>query len=96
METKVKQLQTNVKEGNHDSSNKEIVKREAVKDTPFTVITYEGYHFGVLGEHRITEKYNSKKELIKKLKAFTWNRVIQVLMILDNQKEKLAQVKKNK
>jgi hypothetical protein len=95
MVTKVKQLQTNVEEDKKDSS-REIVQREAVKDTPFTVISYEGYHFGVIGEHRITEKYNDKKVVIKKLKEFSWNRVIQVLMILDNQKEKLAQVKTNK
>jgi hypothetical protein len=95
METKVKQLRTNVEEDKNQSS-KEIVKREAVKDTPFTVISYEGYHFGVIGEHRITDRYNDKKVVVKKLKEFSWNRVIQVLMILDSQKEKLAQVKTNK
>ena len=93
METKVKQLQQNVDQvdNSESSSKKELIKREDVKDSPFTIISLDGYHFGVLGDYRITEKTNDKKKLRQDLKKFTWNRLIQVMMILENQREKISQ-----
>jgi vacuolar-type H+-ATPase subunit F/Vma7 len=56
----------------------------------------EGYHFGVMGDYRITEKSNSKKEIKKQLENITWNRIIQVVMILNEVKEKLTTKTENK
>ena len=64
--------------------NKELITRKQVKDSPFEVIgiTDKKEFFAVLGEYRITEKFNSEKEAIKEVKGISWNRVIQVMMIL--------------
>jgi len=92
VDTKVKQLQTNVKEvAKEGSSKEELIKRVQIKDSPFEVITQDGYSFGVMGNYRLTEKSNDAKEVAKELKKITWNRVIQIVMILDEVKNKIKQ-----
>ena len=76
---------------NKDSS--ETIKREDVKDSPFTIITIEGKSFGTMGEYRLTEEGNIK-DIRKQLKTITWNRVIQVVMLLDEMKNNLKTKKK--
>lgn len=92
-ETKgLKQLQVNAEEVvSKDSS--ETIKREDVKDSPFTIITIEGKSFGTMGEYRLTEEGNIK-DIRKQLKTITWNRVIQVVMLLDEMKNNLKTNKK--
>lgn len=63
-------------------SNSEIIKRKDIKDTPFTVITVNKEHFGSMGNYRITEKYKTRDAVERELKKVTWNRVIQVIMLL--------------
>lgn len=78
-------IKLNAKKANKQKSNSnELIERENINNTPFTIITMEGYSFGVLGEYRITEKNNSKEEIRKELEEITWNRIVQVLMILIN------------
>lgn len=90
VDTKVKQLQTNAEKVNkEDSGKEELIKRTQVKDSPFEVITQDGYSFGVMGNYRLTEKSNDAKEIAKELKKITWNRVIQIVMILDEVKSKI-------
>ena len=84
-----KESQMNVKEVSKDDYSEGTVKRENVKNTPFQIVSMEGYHFGVMGDYRITEKNNNKKEVKKELSEITWNRLIQVMMILNEVKEKL-------
>jgi hypothetical protein len=95
VDTKVKQLQPNVeKVAKEGSSNEELIKRVQIKDSPFEVITQEGYSFGVMGNYRLTEKSNDAKEVAKELKKITWNRVIQIVMILDEVKSKIKKQEK--
>ena len=92
-DTKVKQLQPNAKKVNKEESlNEELIKRKQITDSPFEVITRDGYSFGVMGNYRLTEQnYNKNQveEVNKELEKVTWNRVVQVIMILDEIKEKL-------
>ena len=92
-ETKgLKQLQVNAEEVvSKDSS--ETIKREDVKDSPFTIITIDGKSFGTMGEYRLTEEGNIK-DIKKQLKTITWNRIIQVVMLLDEMKNNLKTNKK--
>ena len=56
------------------------------------MITRDVYSFGVMGNYRLTEQNYSKnqvKEVSKELEKITWNRVVQVIMILDEIKDKL-------
>jgi hypothetical protein len=71
-----------------DSLSKEMIERDEIKDSPFTVITMEGQSFGVMGDYRLTEKSDTKEEVIEKLEKITWNRIIQVMMILKEVDEK--------
>jgi len=81
---------------NKDSSNEQLVKREPIKDSPFVVISIEDKkHFGVMGEYRVTEEMESKEKVEKELKKITWNRMIQVIMILDEIKSKDEDFNKN-
>lgn len=62
----------------------ELLSRKEIKDTPFQVVSIaeENKHFAILGEYRITEKYDTAKEAEKEVVKMTWNRIIQVMMIL--------------
>jgi lipopolysaccharide assembly outer membrane protein LptD (OstA) len=86
METlQLKKSSQNVKEVNKkDSStkNEELIQRLQVPESPFTVITAEGKSFGVMGEYRITEDYDDKEDVRNELEKITWNRMVQVFMIL--------------
>lgn len=73
-------------------NNEELIHRTDVKDTPFTIITLPKKQFGVMGEYRVTEPltYRNEKEKkanIKKLKddlqRVTWNRIIQIITIIN-------------
>ena len=84
---KVKSLQNtreNVENTNNSnySKNEELIKREDIKDSPFTMITTEEGTFGVMGKYRITE-FGTTKEVKAELKKITWNRIIQVIMLIN-------------
>lgn len=87
-DTKVKQLHTNVNQDIKEDSSIDI-QRESIKNSPFEVITIDGYSFGSMGDYRLTEKGNDKKKIKKELEKITWNRVIQVFMILNELKDKI-------
>lgn len=72
----------------NDSLSSEMIERDEIKDSPFTVISMNGESFGVMGDYRLTEKSGSKSEIIEKLEKITWNRIIQVMMILKEVDEK--------
>ncbi len=59
-----------------------MIERKDVKDTPFTIITIEGESFGVMGEYRVTEKYDSAVKAESEVRKVTWNRMVQVMLIL--------------
>ena len=89
-ETKVRQLHTNVNGTDKKNSGKEeLVKREKIKDSPFEIITQQGTSFGIMGDYRVTEQYKKKAEVKKELSKITWNRIVQVIMILEEVKTKL-------
>ena len=94
-ETKVKQLQPNVGKINPDySNNEELIKRLNIKDSPFEVITKDGESFGVMGNYRLTEPGKNAETIKQELENITWNRVIQVVMILDEIKNKIKKEEK--
>jgi len=70
------------KESSKVDDRTELVQREEIKDTPFTLITIDGKSFGAMGGFRLTEQAGSKAEIRKELKKVTWNRLIQVMMIM--------------
>lgn len=94
-ELKQEESQLSVKEPRRENSSgtEELIKRDTIKDSPFEVITQNGYSFGTMGQYRLTEPTTDKRRLKKELEKITWNRVIQVIMILEEMKDKLKEVK---
>jgi DNA-binding HxlR family transcriptional regulator len=72
-----------------DSGTKELIKREEIPNSPFHVITIKGESFGVMGDYRLTEKGESAEEIKKELSKITWNRIVQVIMLLEEVKTKI-------
>lgn len=69
----------NVKKTDKQNSSNEIMKYKNIEDTPFTIVSQNKEHFGIIGNHRITESYKNIEELEKNLKEFSWNKVTQVI-----------------
>lgn len=89
--SKLKQLQPNAKKVNNKDSGdgNQTITRKEIKDSPFHVITIDGESFGVMGDYRLTEKSADESEVIKELEKFTWNRIVQVVMLLEEVRTKL-------
>lgn len=79
---KSKKSTKNVKTQDNSNCSKELIKREDMKDSPFQVVTTKGQSFGIMGEYRITEMYETVEEVKRELERMTWNRLVQVVMIL--------------
>lgn len=81
---------TNVENMNNKSFNYELLEREEVKGTPFTVIKgdienntqFEGWGI-FFGKYLMETPYKTKNEAIKEAKKVTWDRVIKVISILN-------------
>lgn len=61
---------------------KELIKRYDVDGSPFVIIKVEGKYFGSMGNFRITEPAKSKKEIEEVLRDMSWNRIVQIMLIL--------------
>ena len=94
--TTLENLSMNVKEVNNTDSGNETIVRKEMENSPFTIITIEEESFGVMGQYRLTETYKTRKEVEEELNKMTWNRLVQVFMILNELKEKTELTEKNK
>lgn len=91
-DTELKQSQANAeKTHNKDSgtSENQTIKRVEIPDSPFHVITIDGESFGVMGDYRLTEKSASETEVREELSKITWNRIVQVVMLLEEVRTKI-------
>jgi hypothetical protein len=71
-----------------NSGNQELIKRTEMANSPFEIITTEEGSFGVMGKWRITE--TSTEEIIKtELEQITWNRIVQVIALINEAQKEL-------
>ncbi len=84
---KVQKSSINAKSTDKKGSNSKMIKREEMKDSPFTIVTVDKRSFGVMGQYRITEEYATKSAVRTELEKVTWNRIIQVIMLLNKKLE---------
>ena len=64
------------------------LSRHEVEESPFTVVgNDENGWVGTMGKYRITEQFDSKEEAIKDVEVITWNRIVQVLILVNQLKE---------
>lgn len=70
--------------------NSELVRRKKVENTPFEIISIneQNEHFATLGEYRLTERYKTAEAAEQEVSKITWNRVIQVMMIINEKLKK--------
>lgn len=79
------QLQTNANE-EHNNASFEIIHREHVEDTPFTMIMLqEGDCFIACGNYRLTERIGHVKAL-ELIDGKDWNLIMQLIDIVCNYK----------
>lgn len=94
--TQSQDIQQNVAEAHkqNSNSNTELYERTHIKDTPFVVIrdTQRALSWGVMGKYRMTEEYIDHLQCIEDLTKITWNRIIQVLICLNHDQEKMNQL----
>jgi len=55
------------------------IKYFHIENSPFTIVKEKEQYFAVLGKHRVTENYESKKECEEETLKMTWDRVTQVV-----------------
>lgn len=65
-----------------DQKSTELIKRHEIDNTPFQIIETEEKCFGAMGKFRITEFFKTKEEVEKELTPMTWDRIIQVTILL--------------
>lgn len=64
------------------------LSRHEVEESPFTVVgNDENGWVGTMGKYRITEQFGSKDEAIEDVRVITWNRIVQVLILVNQLKE---------
>lgn len=72
----------------------ELVKRTDIEGTPFTIIETDGKIFGVMGKYRITEPAESFELVKAELKQITWNRILQMIIIVTQEQESIKELLK--
>jgi len=77
-----KQSNTDVEEKFNSNSNSELIKKTDVENSPFQVVTTEQGSFGTMGQYRLTEVFENENEAIEEMKTITWNKIVQVMMVL--------------
>lgn len=86
---------------NSDQPNEELIKREPIDGTPFTVIwTPEKNWFASYKNYQITDQFKTKEEVIEAINYNTWH-IIQLLINImivetDNIKSKIIQEEQKK
>lgn len=77
------------------SSNEELVRRVNIDNSPFHAIgLLEGEDrkwFGVMGKYRITEPVTTFDAVENELKNITWDRIVQVITILQVTEKEIGQ-----
>lgn len=71
---------------NKENSSEELIQREKIEDTPFTLITMDGVSFLTLGKFRMSEELEATEEnkqiLINKVKNKDWTLILDTVAAL--------------
>lgn len=59
------------------------ITRHDIKDSPFVIVGNEKGWVGTMGKYRITEPYDNKEDCEEELKEITWNRIVQIIIIIN-------------
>ncbi|AXH75612.1 MAG: hypothetical protein [Microviridae sp.] len=82
-EAKTLKLQSSENQTDSAPSGEELIQRQEVEGTPFTMITINKKTFGTFGKYRITEEYHTKQQCEVELKTVNWNRLVQIMTLVN-------------
>ena len=71
-----KKLESIAKETDNKNSN---LTYNPIDNTPFAVVKQGNEYWIILGSYVIEKGYNNEAEAIESAKAFSWNRVMQMI-----------------
>ena len=80
---------------NESGKTEELIEAHKVEDTPFTIIKYGEKWFLTMGKYRLTEP-GTKKEAEAEVHNTSWNRIMQIMMIVAEEQIKNDKLKSNK
>lgn len=66
---------------NKDSSNKKLIERERVENTPFWLITTEQGSWIAMGGYRITE-VKGREEVLEEVGYISWDMIVRIAAIV--------------
>ena len=80
-----------------ETPKEELIERIEIEGSPFTLVKIDREIFIGMGQYRLTEVFNidekSVEELVAETEKISWNRLIQVIMILQESKFNLNKEK---
>lgn len=91
-QTTEKELYTSLDTSEDKTVNEELVTRIDVEDSPFVIIGTDRGYFVSLGEFRLSDTFKTEEEAWDDAVSMTWNRMIQVVMVLLDKREQLEQI----
>ena len=62
----------------------QIITRTEIINTPFVVIQTGGKHFGVMGEYKITEEFETHKEAEEAACSLNWKNLINIMIVIND------------
>lgn len=94
--TKTKQgdtlrTQNNVEETPKSNS---LIEREEIPNTPFKLIHLQDKWFMVLGDHRLSQLYDTKEEVLDYFKTHMWETIIHIVIIIADEKKLWQELEK--
>lgn len=70
-----------------ESNSNELVERIPITDTPFTAIRLDNKWFLTMGKYRISEPVDSFEQIQMEAENTTWDRIMQVILIVINEQK---------
>jgi hypothetical protein len=76
-------------------NNKQLIEREKIEGTPFTLIKQNEQYFLVMGDHRLTEPTKNRETTMIKLENEKWLLMTQVVICILESMNKQAEILNN-
>lgn len=75
--------ETNKSNSGPETKNTQLIEKEEVEGTPFTVVKQDDVWFILMGKYRLDPTpFPTKKEAIRDARRFSWDKIVQVAQIM--------------
>jgi hypothetical protein len=69
--------------------NSQLMEYKQIEGTPFTLIRKENEYFVVMGNHRVTEGYDSEVEALNSIVNDKWLTILKMILIVNDRSKEL-------